>query len=184
MQAPAQRSALSAVALWGVLGFLAILGQAIYRLTHLALEPILSGQLHSWQWGLYGLSIAFNGYYEGYRAFQLKASPRVVVRALHLARHPRPLHVILAPFFCTGLFHATRKRLITSWSLYAGLVVLILAVRQLPQPWRGIVDAGVVVGLTWGAVSIIVFYVRAVAGHPPQVSAELPEDDPDADRAA
>lgn len=177
MQAPAQRTALSAVALWGVFGFLLILAQAIYRLTGLALEPIARGQLHSWQWALYGLSIAFNGYFEGYRAFQLKASPRVVVRALHLARHPRPLHVALAPFFCTGLFHATRKRLITSWSLYAGLIVIILAVRQLAQPWRGMVDAGVVVGLTWGAVSILVYYVRAVAGHPPRVSPELPEED-------
>ena len=175
MQAPAsKRPAFSLVALWGVVGFLVILGQAIHRLLGLALEPIVRGQLHSWQWGLYGLSIALLGYSEGYRAFQLKAAPRIVVRAMHLARHPRPLHVVLAPFFSTGLFHATRRRLITSWSLYAGLILLILAVRQLDQPWRGIVDAGVVVGLTWGAVSIIIYYVRALAGHPPRVSPELP----------
>ena len=35
------------------------------------------------------------------------------------------------------------------------MIVLIVSVRQLPQPWRGMVDAGVVVGLTWGVVSII-----------------------------
>jgi hypothetical protein len=174
MDTPSPDPRFSVAALWGVVGFLLILAQAIYRLTGLALEPIWRGQLHSWQWGLYALSIGFNGYAEGYRAFQRKAAPRIVVRAMHLARHPRPLHVALAPFFCTGLFHANRRRLITSWSLYAGLIIVILAVRQLDQPWRGIVDAGVVVGLTWGAVSILIYYVRALLGRPPQVSPELP----------
>jgi hypothetical protein len=97
---------------------------------------------------------------------------------MYLASHPRPLHVALAPFFCTGLFHATRRRMIASWLLYAGIIALILAVRALDQPWRGMVDAGVVVGLSWGAVSILIYYVRALAGHPPAVSPELPDPAP------
>src|SRR6266540_3682114 len=169
----------SFVALWGVAGFCLILAQAIVRLTALAVEPVVRGQLtHPWHWGLYAASIAFNGYAEGYRGFQMRAAPRIVVRALHLGRHPRPLHVILAPFFCTGLFHATRRRLIASWILYGMLVVVIVSVRQLAQPWRGIIDAGVVVGLSWGVVAILIYYVRALAGHPPQVSPELPAPAP------
>jgi len=31
----------------------------------------------------------------------------------------------------------------------AAIVVLVLLVHRLEQPWRGIVDAGVVTGLTW-----------------------------------
>jgi hypothetical protein len=175
-----QRPRFSIVALWGVLGFVLILAQAIYRLSLFAIEPIASGQMTSaWRWGLYALSIGFNGYAEGYRAFQHRAAPRIVARAMYLARHPRPLHVILAPLFCTGLLHATRRRLITSWVFYAALIIVIVAVRQLDQPWRGIVDAGVVVGLTWGAVAIIIYYVRALAGHPPQVSPELPAGVPE-----
>lgn len=169
---PAPRFSLAAF--WGVAGFLLILVQAIYRLGLLALEPIEQGQMHTWTWGLYALSIGFNGYAEGYRGFQLAAAPRIVARAMHLARHPRPLHVALAPLFCAGLFHATRRRLIATWILYLGIVAIVIVVRQLDQPWRGIIDVGVVIGLTWGAISILIYYVRALAGRPPQVSPEVP----------
>jgi hypothetical protein len=164
-------------ALWGVLGFTALLVQAIVRLTPLALQPIRAGILTNWHWTLYGASILFNGYFEGYRAFQKQAAPRIVVRALHLGENPRPLHVVLAPFFCTGLFHARRRRVIAMWLLYGGLIALIVAVRMLDQPWRGMIDAGVVVGLSWGVVAILATYVRALAGNPPAASPELPGED-------
>lgn len=175
--APSPRPRFRIAALWGVLGFCALLGQAVFRLTPLALAPIRAGGLSAWHWTLYGASILFNGYFEGYRAFQKQAAPRIVVRALHLGEHPRPLHVILAPFFCTGLFHATRRRVIAMWILYGGLVALIVSVRQLSQPWRGMIDAGVVVGLTWGVVAILATYLRAMAGHLPAASPELPGED-------
>ena len=162
---------------WGIVGFAALLVQAIYRLGVLALEPILGGHMTGLHWGLYGVSIVFNAYAEGYRGFQLHAAPRVVARAFHLARDPRPLRVALAPIFCMGLFAATRKRLIVSWCLYVGIVVVVIAVRQLPQPWRGIVDAGVVVGLSWGLISVIRCFFRALAGHPMAVAPDLPESE-------
>lgn len=160
---------------WGVLGFLAILAQAIVRLFPLAMEPISQGILSPWQWGLLIVSIVFNGYFEGYRGFHQQAAPRVVARGLALTDSRSRLHHLLAPFFCMSLFHATRKRLIVSWCLYVGIVLLIVIVRMLPQPWRGIVDAGVVVGLTMGAFSVLWFLVRAAQGHHPGVAAELPE---------
>jgi hypothetical protein len=43
------------------------------------------------------------------------------------------------------------------------------------QPWRGIVDAGVVVGLGIGTASIVWHAVRAMAGTPPPVGADLPD---------
>jgi hypothetical protein len=174
MDTAPERQRFSVAALWGVLGFTAILVNAIARLTPLALEPIRNSQLETWHWGLYGVSIAFTAYYEGYKGFQLQAAPRVVARALHLGEHPRPLHVILAPFFVTALFHSTRRRMITMWALYLGIVVLVILVRLLDQPWRGMVDAGVVVGLTWGTIAILWMYLRALAGHPPAASPELP----------
>ena len=33
-----------------------------------------------------------------------------------------PAIVLLAPLFCMGLFHATRKRLIVSWCALTGIV--------------------------------------------------------------
>jgi len=117
----------------------------------------------------------FNAYAEGYKGFHLAAAPRLVARALWLSRNPSPVRVVLAPLFCMGLFHATKKRLIVSWCLYIGIVILIILVRQLPQPYRGIVDAGVVVGLTIGTASVIYYVVRALRGHEPTVPPDIPD---------
>lgn len=149
------------IATWGVAGVLVLLGQAIYRLTPLALEPLRTG-MSGFQWALYVGWTIFNAYAEGYRGFQRSFSPRVVARAVHLARHPTPLAVVLAPLYCMALFQASRRKLITAWVLLVVIVTIIVMVRMAPQPWRGIVDAGVVVGLSWGAVSIVVLFLRAV----------------------
>jgi hypothetical protein len=51
--------------------------------------------------------------------------------------------------------------------------VLIILVRFLAQPWRGIVDAGVVVGLAWGLISLAIFTLQAFISkgfaYPPDV---------------
>lgn len=60
-----------------------------------------------------------------------------------------------------GLFHATKKRKIVSWSVTTGVAVIVAAVKRLPYPWRNIVDAGVIVGLSWGSISIMVEWVKA-----------------------
>lgn len=152
-----------AIAIWGIGGVLLLLAQALYRLTPLAVEPLLDGSMTGWQWGLYVGWTLFNAYAEGYRGFQKAFAPRVVARAFYLARHPRPLFVAFAPLFCMALFYATRRRIVVSW-VVVGLIVLAVAlVKQLPQPWRGIVDAGVVVGLVWGVVAIMALFVPASA---------------------
>jgi hypothetical protein len=71
-------------------------------------------------------------------------------------------HYLLAPFYSMGLFHATKKRMIVSWSVTLGVAGIVSAVKKLPYPWRNIVDAGVVVGLTWGCVSIMAHYIKAL----------------------
>src|SRR5690606_2841474 len=114
-------------------------------------------------------------YAEGYRGFQMRFSPRVVARALHLARNPRPLHVVLAPLFCMSFFHATPRGRGAAWGVTLGVLAAILLIRYLPQPWRGIIDAGVVVGLAWGAWSLVVSAIRGVLGAPPKVDAQLPK---------
>jgi hypothetical protein len=52
-----------------------------------------------------------------------------------------------------------------------------LIARLLPQPWRGIIDAGVVVGLAIGIVSILYFIV--IESKNPElikISPEVPGD--------
>lgn len=158
---------------WGVLGVAALLVQALLRLTPLAIEALRSG-LTALQWGIAAAWVVLNAHAEGYRGFHRRFSPRVVARAQWLARHPRPWLVLLAPIFCMSLVHASRRGKIVARMLLVGIVGIVIAVRMLEQPWRGIVDAGVVVGLGLGLLSLLYFFVRALAGHPAAVDPDLP----------
>lgn len=162
------------ITLWAIGGVLGLLLQAIVRLLPRALEPLRDGSLDAPAVLAYIGAIGFMGYGEGYRGFQQRFSPRAVVRALHLGAHPRPLLVVVAPLVAMGLIHATRRRLIGSWLLLLGIVGLIVMVSQLAQPWRGAIDAGVVVGLSWGGLVTAWMLVQALRGHPPDVDPELP----------
>jgi hypothetical protein len=127
-------------------------------------------------WTLMLACVVFMAYSEGYKGFQLGFSPRVAARALYLRDHPTPMRSLAAPLFCMGFFHAQRRRLVISYSLTLAIIALIFLVRLLPQPWRGILDAGVVVGLAWGLVALLAFAVRALGSgdfnYSPEVSDE------------
>ena len=55
-----------------------------------------------------------------------------------------------------------------------GIVGLIVLIRKLDQPWRGIVDAGVVVGLGWGLVATLWAGGRDLCGRPIAIDLDLP----------
>ena len=170
------RPSIHPATVWGIGGYLALLGSAIYRLAPLALEPIRSGELVGWQWALMIVFVGFMTYSEGYKGFWKQVGPRVVGRAFHLGKAGNhPMRRLLAPLFCMSLFGATRKRLIISYCLYGGIIVLVIAVRQLAQPYRGIVDAGVVVGLGLGCCAVIYFFALALAGRALPVATDVPE---------
>ena len=82
--------------------------------------------------------------------------------------------VALAPVFCMGLIHATRRLLISSWILAVAVIVIIIAVRALPPPWRGIVDLGVAVALTWGVAALWYFFALGLRGTELPVPADTP----------
>jgi len=162
-------------AVWGVGGIVAMLVYAIVRIGGRAIDA-LSYDLAWYHWAVLILNIVFMAYSEGYRGFHKAFSPRVVARARHLACNPRPFHVLLAPLFCMGYFHATRRRLIGTYALTSMILLFVVIIRQLEQPWRGIIGAGVVVGLVWGTASILSFVVLALNGqqaeqHSPEVPA-------------
>jgi len=164
------------VVLWGTGGVMLLVAQGILRLYPLALEPIIEGTLTATQWLIYLAWVVFNTFVEGYRGFQKGFSPRVVARALHLARRPRLWLLVLAPLYCMGLVHATRRRLISSWALLIGIVSVVVLVRNFEQPWRGIIDGGVVVGLTYGLIVLGVCLVRGLAGRTFNVDPDLPSE--------
>jgi hypothetical protein len=160
---------------WGIGGIVLLLVYAVVRLGPMALE-LTTFELQSTQWIALVGSVLYMAYAEGYKGFHLAFAPRVVARANYLSMNPRPLHVILAPIFCMGYIFATRRRKILSFGLSAMILSFVLIVRLLPQPWRGIVDAGVVTGLMLGIVSIVYYLVQFI-WHPerPQVDADIPE---------
>lgn len=160
-------------AAWGISGVCLLILFAIYRLSGMAMNAFVV-DLHWYHWLILIANVLFMAYSEGYKGFQLAFAPRVAARARHLLNNPRLLHVLLAPLFCMGYFHTTRKRLITAYALLLGILVLILIYQQLSQPWRGILDVGVVVGLGWGLVSLIWFSFQAMAAESFQYSPEIP----------
>lgn len=170
-----KRSLISLLVLaWGVLGVAAFLGQAIYRLAPLAIEPLRGGELSALQIAAYVVFASFMGYSEGYRGFQKRFSPKVVARALYLAENPRPLHVLFAPAFCMAYFHATRRGLLTAWGVTSMVVVLVILVRGIAQPWRGIIDGGVVLGLSWGVAALFYHTWVGLRGGELDAKPELP----------
>lgn len=149
--------------IWGIGGVIGILGFAMYRLSHYALE-INPAELSPLHWLALVVSVVFMAYSEGYKGFYQKFSPRVVRRASFLGSRSKFHVLLLAPLFCMGYFHATRARLIATYALTLMIVGFIILVRYLPQPWRGIVDVGVVVGLGIGIGSICYFVSRELRG--------------------
>lgn len=166
-------SRITAWGAWGILGTIAVLLDAIIRLTPIAMEPIVSGIMEPMHWMAYIISMTAMAYMEGYRGFQCQFSPRVVARAVRL--HATPWWCRwLAPVFCMGLIHATRRRLMGAWGLVFGIVAMVIAIRWLPQPLRGAVDAGVVVGLSWGVGSLLWHSWRMKQGRPFAIDPGLP----------
>jgi len=160
-------------AIWGFAGAFALIGFAVWRLTPLAVNA-LEYQLTIIQWIALIANVLFMAYSEGYKGFQLAFAPRVAARSLHLSQHPTLARVVFAPFFVIGYFDATRRRMIASYLLTIMIIVLIILVHQLQQPWRGIVDAGVVIGLGWGLVSMLYFVVQAFSAKNFSYSPEIP----------
>jgi hypothetical protein len=84
-------------------------------------------------------------------------------------------HFLLAPLYSMGLFHATKKRMTVSWGVTLGVAAIVALVKRLPYPWRNIVDAGVVAGLSWGTCTILFFYAKALwENKPPAIDPALP----------
>lgn len=159
-------------ALWGVTGVVAFLCYPVYRLSAYAWSA-LNESLNLWQWFLLLAFALFMAYSEGYQGFQKNFSPRVAARALYLSRQAGWLNGLLAPVFCIGYFGTTRRRQVSILLLTAMIVTLVYTVSQLPQPWRGMIDAGVVVGLVWGLLSLLYFVWQAFMGEVFAYSPEL-----------
>lgn len=160
--------------LWAIFGVLLLLSQAIARLSQIAWEALTSGQMSTTQWWICIVWTLANCYLEGYRGFHKRFVPRVVARAHTLSQNPGLAHPLAAPFFAMAFFHAARKARAAAWGVTVAVLLAIFVVRQLPQPWRGLIDAGVVAGLLVGTVSLVLCALRAFRGTGLLSDPELP----------
>ena len=165
------------VYVWAIVGVLTLLAQGLIKLVPVAARAV-RGPLSPLQATILWTFVALNLYLEGYRGFQLRFVPRVVARALHLAQTPRlgVWFAVLAPFFAMGFFHATRRARLSAWILSSLIALAVVLVRHLPDPWRGVVDAGVVAGLGYGTLVFVHQAIVAAFTGTPRAAAELPDD--------
>lgn len=159
-------------AIWGFGGAFALISFAVWRLSPIALD-VVNYDLTTLQWTALIANIIYMLHAEGYKGFQQGFSPRVAARTLYLHDNPSAKRVILAPLFIMGYFDSTPKRLIVTYALTTMIITLVIIIRQIDQPWRGIIDAGVVAGLIWGLISMIYFLYSAVFTNTFEYSPEI-----------
>ena len=75
--------------------------------------------------------------------------------------------------FCFGYFGTTKAKQIVAFALTLLLICVIVLMGYVPQPWRGVIDAGVVVGLSIGVLSMLYWllqeYKQLAYLHSPEV---------------
>ena len=161
-------------AIWGTVGVVALLGYAIIRLAGV----VAQGLEHSWGWqhmAVAAANVAFMAWSEGYRGFQQSFSPRSAARVKWLAQHASAVQALLAPLFVMSYFGATQRRMIGVYLLTSFILVAIVVIQWLAQPWRAVLDMGVVAGLAWGLASFVAALWRTLTTAGFVVSPEVAE---------
>jgi hypothetical protein len=153
LEASTPRRALGLLgACWAVLGVSVLLLGGVFSMGPYALS-LRWAELSGLQRGCLVAFLAFMVFGKGYMGFHRGFSPRAAGRVRQLAREPGLPRTLLGPLFAMSLIQAPRGRLLRSWGLMLAVGSIVPVVRSLPDPWRGIVDAGVVAGLSVGLVS-------------------------------
>ena len=159
-------------AIWGVAGIAAVLVYAALSLGKYAVYAVSAG-LSPLEWLLLVANCIFMAWAEGYRGFQLRFSPRVAARALHVYEHPTLPRLLLAPLFCTGYFGATARLKGTVWIGTGLIVAAVLCSTRCHS--RGVASwIPAMVGLSWGTVSLLVAVRATWRRRRALVAAEVP----------
>ncbi|MDX1492991.1 MAG: hypothetical protein R3253_02875 [Longimicrobiales bacterium] len=138
---------------WVLVGVAGVFGWAVYRLGGRGLDAIRGG-LDPLQWAvLVGLTVGFV-YTEGIQTFDRRWIPKLIQRARRL-RGEAVFFQVLGPLYGLSLVGTEWKELAKGWVGTLLIVVAVLLIRELPAPWRGIVDFAVAAALAWGMVTIL-----------------------------
>ena len=138
---------------WAILGIAAVFVEAIVQLGRRGYTTMTSG-LEPLEWVALAILSAAFVYGEGMRALERRWVPGVIARA-HTLDRASALNRWLAPLYAMSLVGAPRVVLARAWVGVALIVLAVLVVRALPEPWRGIVDTAVALALLWGLIAIV-----------------------------
>ncbi|MBW3534127.1 MAG: hypothetical protein KY453_02745 [Gemmatimonadetes bacterium] len=139
---------------WALAGSTVIFVHAVVRLGAHGLESVRGGLGPGESASLVVLTAAFV-YGEGVLALERRFVPHLVERARGLAQEASVTLRILAPLYAFSLVGAPRRTLARAWAGVAAIAVAVVAVRALPDPWRGIVDLAVAAALAWAVVALV-----------------------------
>ena len=70
---------------------------------------------------------------------------------------------LLAPLYVLRLVHAERAELARAWLAIALITLAVLIVRELPEPYRGMIDGAVAAALSVGLGSMMLAMRRQLA---------------------
>ncbi len=142
-------------AVWGLVGVLLLLLDGLYRLAPIAWDALQWPALTATHWVFLVAWTVFAAVTEGHQTFRKRFAPRVARRMRELMVGTHATYRFVAPLYCMSLVGDEPRRMWIQRGLVVFIVGLVVLVKRLPQPWRGLVDAGVVVALTWGAVEVL-----------------------------
>ena len=135
-------------------GVAAIFVEAIVQLARRGVATLNDG-LGPLEWLAFVLLLVAFVYGEGWRALARRWVPAVLARTRQLGVGSPLPYRLLAPLYAMSLIGASARILARAWLGVALIVLAVIVVRALPEPWRGIVDAAVAAALLVGLWAIV-----------------------------
>lgn len=159
-------------AIWGIGGIFINLSWAVLRVFPYTL-PAFNMPLKWYHWVVMVLFALQMLYSEAYKGFHLKFCPRVTARMKYLQAHPNWKDVLLAPIFCIGYYNASKRTKIVAYGIFVFVFLIIRLMQYIPQPWRGVFDVGVILGLGGGILSLLYYTIWAFSKKPFPFNADV-----------
>ncbi|MBT3756892.1 MAG: hypothetical protein HOK80_08665 [Candidatus Cloacimonetes bacterium] len=140
--------------IYSIGGVIAIFSSAIYRL-YPHVKESMSLEFSALNWTVLAAYLIVMIVGKGYFALHRGFVPRVIVRSEQIISNGNLIDKLLAPLYCMGFFKAPKKRMIISYLMILFIISFLVSASKIVQPWRGIIDLGVIVGLSLGIISLL-----------------------------
>lgn len=149
------------VQVWAAGGVVFLFGEAAWRLGARGITAVRGG-LTAFEWIALAVITGVFVYGEGVRALQRRWVPWVLDRVDRLRSEPFLPWGAAGPLYAMSLVGRSTASVLRAWTGVAAIVLAVLIVSRLPDPWRGIVDVGVAAALVWGAITLLHGAIRTI----------------------